>query len=151
MHSSGSSDNDFVFIDTSYLDCVLAAGDASDLAELREWCADLPPDSYGQIFIEVFSPIQIEPLDTPRRVAVTWICREQLRSGTRPGQGLPRGQALANAVDAWLDEWLRADPASGRRFQLWCGAQSTPAMCEFWADIAKELAEIKSAYQPRHG
>lgn len=151
MASSETPADSFVFIDPSYLECVLAAGDASDLPALREWCAQLPEGSYGQVFIEVFSPIQIEPLDTPRRVGVTWICREYVNPGPRAGVSIPRGQALATAVDAWLDEWLRADPASGRSFTMWKGGRSTPVMCDFWTRIENELAGIRSAYQPRHG
>lgn len=132
------------FTDPEHLECVLAAGDVADIDGLRAWCSMLPDDAYGQIFMEVFSPIQIVTLPTPPRVGVTWICREQLRSSTRPGIGIPRGQALADAVDAWLDEWLRADPATGRSFLLWTGARSSSIMNSFWIRLEAELTEIWS-------
>ncbi|MBO1900683.1 hypothetical protein J4H92_01820 [Leucobacter weissii] len=135
---------ELVFLDPEHLDCVLAGGDAADLPGLRLWCATLPPESYGRIFIEVFSPIQIEPLNPPPGIGVTWICREQLRPSPRPGIGIPRGQALADAVDAWLDEWLRADPASGRHFTVWTGARTSSIMHSFWRRIESELTRIWS-------
>lgn len=144
MTGSSSDPDEFVFIDPEFLDCVLAAGDIGDLPGLRAWCAALPADAYGRIFLEVFSPIQIEPLPAPPGVGVTWICREGLRISPRPGIGIPRGQALADAVDAWLDEWLRADPGAGRHFLLWTGARSSSVMRSFWNRVEAELTEIWS-------
>ena len=139
-------------LDPSFLDphlhdeapvCVIAAGDINDVRGLRAWCATLPADAYGQIFIEVFAPFQVEPLKAPERVGVTWICRERLRPSTRPGIGIPRGQALATAVDAWCNEWLRADPGS-HHFTLWMGARSSSVMRSFWARIESELCWLWS-------
>ena len=135
------SSDALIAFDPQRLDCVLAAGDVGDLEQLRAWCASLRPDSYGQIFIEVFAPFQIEQFDAPRNIGVTWICRERLRPSTRPGVGIPRGKALADAVDAWLDEWLRVEPES-RHFTLWMGAHSSSIMRSFWARIEREVSEL---------
>ncbi|MFV0433778.1 MAG: hypothetical protein ACK5LO_07360 [Leucobacter sp.] len=144
MNHSDASPDAFEIIDPEYLDCVLAGGDVSDLNVLRAWCAALPHESYGRIFIEVFAPFQIQPFATPPHIGVTWICREGLRSTPRPGIGIPRGQALANAIDAWLDEWLRADPETGRHFTLWAGAQTSSIMRSFWARVEAEFTELWS-------
>lgn len=120
------------FGDPAHADCVLAVADASDLDALREWCADLPANAYGTVFVEVFAPMQIVDLQAPRRVAVRWICREELSPSPRPGIGVPRGQALASAVGAWFDEWLGTDPEAADRYLIWAGARSTPIMREFW-------------------
>lgn len=130
-------------VEPGQLECVIAAADVGDLRGLRAWCAALPPHVYGQIFIEVFAPYQIEPFPTPQHVGVTWICREQLRPSTRPGVGIPRGQALADAVDAWLDEWIRAD-AGYWHFSLWMGARSSSIMRSFWFRVEAELGELWS-------
>lgn len=122
---------------------MFAAGEISDLEDLREWCAALPTDAYGQIFIEVFTPYQVQRLDAPERVGVTWIHREQRRAGTRSSVCVPRGQALADAVDAWLDEWIRADPGF-LHFTLWMGAQSSSIMRSFWFRLEAELRVLWS-------
>ncbi len=121
------------------IDCLLAAGNISDVPDLRVWCQSLPADSYGQVFIEVFSPIQIEPLQTPPGVGVTWICREQLGDPTLPGIGLPQGQALKTAVDAWLCEWYRTEYGAERHFTLWMGARSNEVMHTYWKSLERQV------------
>lgn len=121
--------------------CVLAAGDLSDVHELRDWCAKLPTASYGQVFIEVFSPIQIQLIPAPAGVNITWICREQLRESTLPGIGIPRGQALASAVDAWLSEWYSAEPGVDRHFTMWMGARGNEIMHDFWRRLEHKVAQ----------
>jgi NADPH-dependent ferric siderophore reductase len=132
------------FTEPESFDCVLAAGDASDLPGLRTWCAALPEDSYGQVFVEVFSPIQTEELQAPPGINVTWIYRERLRETTRPGLGIPRCQALADAVDAWLDEWYRAEHGAERHFTIWMGARSSSIMRSYWNRVEAEVAEAWS-------
>ncbi|MGR4010275.1 SIP domain-containing protein [Leucobacter sp. 1207-22] len=139
----------FLAHEPEHVHYVLAAGDAGDLGGLQAWCNDLPPGSYGQIFIEVFAPIQIEPFPTPPGIAVTWICRESLRPSPRPGIGIPRGQALADAVDAWFDEWLRATPTNGAHFLLWAGARSSSIMQSYWHRLEVELNALW-AHEPHH-
>lgn len=131
------SPEELIFICPSYLDCVLAAGDADDLAALREWCAELPSRSYGRVFIETDSVDGVEEIVAPPGVGVTWILRR--------GEGESDESALVTAVDAWLDEWLRGDPLSGRHVRLWAGSRSDARMREHWIRIENELAEIRDA------
>ncbi len=128
------------WLPSEQFDCVLAAGDAGDLPGIRAWCAALPEDAYGQIFIEIFTPIQIEQLDAPAGVSINWICRERLRESTRPGIGIPRCQALATAVDAWLDEWYRSEYGPERHFTIYMGARGSSIMRTYWRGVEAEVA-----------
>ena len=126
-------------IDPDGIDCVLAAGDAGDLDEIRSWLQLLPETSYGQVFIEVFSEIQIEPLPLPPHVAVTWLCRETRDPSPRPGIGRRRGEALEAAVSGWFDEWLWSDSSTGRNFHLWMGARTSSVMQSYWLSFDRKL------------
>lgn len=126
-------------VDPDGIDCVLAAGDASDLPELRAWLLELPENAYGQVFIEVFSRIQIEQLPLPPHVHATWLCREDRDESPRPGLGRRRGEALAGAVESWLAEWLWADSDTGRSFQFWMGARTSSVMQSYWTHLDRRL------------
>ena len=130
--------DEFIFIDPNYLDCVLAAGGADDLPGLRAWCAALPENSYGHIFVEADPADFTEPIAAPPGVGVT-----------RLSPAASRGAALTGAVDAWLDEWLRGDPMSGRHFLMWTGARDCADVRAFWTRIEAELAEIWSSAAER--
>lgn len=132
--------------DTQPIDCILAAGDTSDIQGLREWIAMLPADTYGQIFIEAADIEEIDHLDAPAGVGVTWVVRDRPHHMPQAAGDctIRSGQALARAVDAWLDEWLRAESCSPRNFVLWVGAQSNPIMCDFWARIEDEFAAVQA-------
>ncbi|QAB18150.1 hypothetical protein Leucomu_09665 [Leucobacter muris] len=136
-HSDEIESSDFIFICPSHLECVLAAGDSSDVAALRDWCAALPKKSYGRVFIEVDSPQQIESLDAPPGVGITWLVRESREALA--------GARLMDAVDAWLDEWMRGDPLSGRYVHLWTGARDSADVTAQWDRVRSELAEIWTA------
>lgn len=126
-------------VDPDGLDCVLAAGDASDLTELRAWLSGLPETAYGQVFIEVFAEMQIETLPAPPHVGVTWLCREKREPSPRPGLGRRRGEWLVEAVDAWFDEWLWADSEAVRNIQLWMGARTSSVVQSYWAALDRRL------------
>ncbi|GAA1786717.1 hypothetical protein [Leucobacter iarius] len=131
--------DEFIFIDPNYLDCVLGASGSDDLDGLRAWCAALPENSYGHVFIEADPSELAEPLTAPPGVGITRIS---------PAVSA-RGTALTGAVDAWLDEWLRGDPMSGRHFLMWTGGRDLPIVRKFWTRIEAELAEIWSSAAER--
>lgn len=141
-----SREEEFVFIDPRYLNCVLAGANAHDIAGLRDWCASLPHSAYGRVFIEADAPEHICDLPTPPNVGVTWLIAQRADPaalGDEP-QHQP-GTGLARAIDAWLDEWMRADPLSGRHFSLWTGARDLPEMRDFWDRIELEAADVWAA------
>lgn len=139
MPDFGSAPELVTVVDPEGIDCIIAAGDISDLPALRDWLAVLPAEAYGQVFIEVFAEMQIEPLAAPGNVTVTWLCREQREESPRPGIGRMRGEALAAAVEAWFDEWMWADSQSVRNIELWMGARTSSVMQSYWAKLQRRL------------
>lgn len=83
---------------------VLLAGTEANLDEIRAIVATLGHKARGQVFVEVPSASDIDPLATPERVTVTWLARD-VRSGEM-GSGLAcaPGQAVGRAVRAWIGE-----------------------------------------------
>lgn len=131
-NESSAEQDDFLFICPSFLECVLAAGDTSDIPALDAWLTALPSKSYGRVFIEIEDACQRRDLDAPPGVGITWLVQ-------RPGQH--SGAALGRAIDAWLDEWLRGDPLSGRYVHLWSGARGNPDIVAHLRRVEVELAD----------
>lgn len=101
---------------------VLFAGDASSVPTLRAMLASLPLCARGQVFVEVASEADVEPLTSPGRVTVTWLARDR-RSGV-PGSGLScaPGEAVERAVRAWLAEmYVDADALAEAEHLIWIG------------------------------
>lgn len=88
---------------------VLVAGDERILPAIRDLVATLPRTIRGQIFIEVASESDIDPIDTPERVTVTWLTRDSRSGGQRSTRGCARGHAVARAADAWISEMTVGD------------------------------------------
>lgn len=138
MTPEPSASEDFIFLCPTRLDCVLAAAEVSELAELREWCEQLPERSYGQVFV-AGDPAEhdehcghLEPLPVPPGVAVNWVAPT--------ARGSAPEVALAAAVDAWLDEWVRVEYGAERHVKVWAGARAIPAMRDFWHRLEAELS-----------
>jgi NADPH-dependent ferric siderophore reductase len=74
-------------------DRLLLAADERDIPTLRMILATLPAGARGQVFVEVQSEGDIDPLTAPGRFSVCWLIRD-------------RGQSLRRSVDAWLAEML---------------------------------------------
>ncbi|HXH36922.1 MAG TPA: SIP domain-containing protein [Plantibacter sp.] len=114
----------------------LIAGDAGDLPAIRALLAELPSDAYGQVFVEIFGPIQLERLDVPSGMNVTWLCRDTRRSDERIGAGASKGEALVRAIEAWLDEWVRVEPDGRSNAMLWIGCHANPRVNRLCRSIA---------------
>lgn len=118
---------------------VLVAGDIGDIDEIRQVLSDLPRDAYGRVIIEIAAPLQVVPLDAPPRVAVTWLRRDERSSLSKVRAAAERGETLVRAVDAWLDEWMRASDDPSSEYVLWIGSHASDAVNEFCVSLAHEL------------
>jgi NADPH-dependent ferric siderophore reductase len=95
--------------DHSVASRVLVAGDETILPVIRELVTKLPRSIRGQIFIEVASADDIDPLETPERVTVTWLTRDSRFGEPGNGTGCVRGYAVSRAVAAWISEMTTGD------------------------------------------
>ena len=112
----------------------LLAGDSGDLAMLRGITGKLPVDAYGQILIEVTSPAHIEEWDAPPGMLVTYLLRS-------PDQH--RGQRIADAVDAWVAEWIPTDGrADDLPYVLWVGCSSSGPVRELLRDLNDRIEDL---------
>lgn len=93
-------------------DRLLIAGDESSLPAIRTLVATLRGTDRGQVFVEVGSDSEIEPLVTPGRVTVCWLVRD-------------RGQSLRRSVDAWLSEMLPVDLAHEHTVYAWIAGEGS--------------------------
>lgn len=90
-------------------DRILLAGNEGDLETIRMILATLPRNARGQVFVEVQSVDDIDPLATPGRVTVCWLVRD-------------RGQSLKRSVDAWLTEMLPVSAFGQSTVYSWIAA-----------------------------
>lgn len=90
-------------------DRLLLAGDERSLETIRVILATLPASARGQVFVEVQSESDIEPLTAPGRFAVCWLVRD-------------RGQELRRSVDAWLGEMLPVSAFGESTVYAWVAA-----------------------------
>ncbi|MDO9395335.1 MAG: SIP domain-containing protein, partial [Herbiconiux sp.] len=88
---------------------VLIAGTESNLDEVRALVASLPESARGQVFVEVATAAQIDPMATPERVTVTWLTRDTRSGDMGSGLACAPGQALGRALHAWVGEMSTGD------------------------------------------
>ncbi len=87
---------------------VLLAGDETAVPAICSILEAMPRDCTGQAFLEVPARGDVQPVDAPEGVTVTWLPRE-----SRPGLG--HGAALDRAVRAWAIEMV---PSAGAEEDL---------------------------------
>lgn len=113
----------------------LLAGDSSDLDALEAVLADLPPDAYGQAFIEIASHDEARPLSTRDGIGVVWLCRD--RAVDRTGGWMPRGALLVRAVLGWVAEWMPARGSrAGRPTVMWIGCEANDRVDRLYENLA---------------
>lgn len=117
----------------SGIDCVLAAGRASETGEISEWLRTLPEDAYGKVFVEASAAEMSagETLPAPEGVSVTWLRSDPSATGV----------VLARAVHAWLEEWLWAESQIVRNFDLWTSTDPCATMQDLWDAVDRRLAK----------
>ena len=87
-------------------DRLLLAGNEACVETIRMILATLPASARGQVFVEVQSESDIEPIVAPGRFSVSWLVRD-------------RGQALRRSVDAWLSEMLPVSAFDDHHVYAW--------------------------------
>jgi NADPH-dependent ferric siderophore reductase len=90
-------------------DRLLIAGDELALPAIRTLLATLPTMARGQVFVEVATAGDIDPLVAPGRVMICWIVRD-------------RGQSLTRSLDAWMSEMLPVDGLQEHTVYAWIAA-----------------------------
>ncbi|MEF2978244.1 SIP domain-containing protein [Subtercola sp. YIM 133946] len=95
---------------------VLLAADASSMQDVRDLVVHLSTlqsrttRTRGQVFIEVASTDDIECLDTPELMTVTWLARDCRTGAPGTSEACRPGVALDRAVRAWVSEMSTGDP-----------------------------------------
>jgi len=113
----------------------LIAGDATDVPQIRDMLGRLPVSAYGQVYVEVASPIQVERWSVPEGMTVTRLRRDL--SSLASGVTVPRGELVRRAVAAWVDEWLPGD--SEQPCVLWIGCATSPRVDDLYRDLSHRL------------
>jgi NADPH-dependent ferric siderophore reductase len=106
---------------------VLLAGTEADLDALRALVTTLGHRARGQVFVEVPTAAEIEPIATPERVTVTWLPRDVRSGAMGTGLACAPGQALGRAVTAWIGEMSTGElELDGDEICVWLG-QAVPS------------------------
>ncbi|WP_291042883.1 SIP domain-containing protein [Herbiconiux sp.] len=117
---------------------VMLAGDTTDLAAIRRILAELPDDAYGQVYLEIVSPIQIRPVPRPDGVALTWLRRDLVPHGLL--EIAPRGELIRSAVIAWVSEWMPETTDGRDDVYLWVGCTASPRVGTLYRELASRLS-----------
>jgi NADPH-dependent ferric siderophore reductase len=91
---------------------ILVAGSFDELPAIEALLFLLPETTYGQVLVETPVDLDLQVLARPARVTVTRLARDQ---DAEPGA------LLADAVHAWLAEWMPDEADASRMFTLWVG------------------------------
>ena len=90
---------------------VLIAGTETALDEIRAMVSLLGDRARGQVFVEVPSKSDVDPIATPERVTVTWLTRDTRTGDIGSGLACATGQAVRRATRAWMEEMSTGDDA----------------------------------------
>lgn len=118
----------------------MMAGDSRDIPALRRVLAQLPSDSYGQVFIEIVADVQIVPVAAPAGVSVSWL-RRQGFGNDRRAFGSARGETIERAVLAWTSEWIEPGcQCEHAPFYVWVGCAMSPSVDRLHVALRTMLA-----------
>lgn len=123
---------------------VLMAGDSRDVWNIRRILNSLPHDAYGQVFVEVASPVQMEDMPAPDGITVTWLRRDLAYSEIREATGALRGETMVRAVQAWASEWMPSDCAcacgcGSETYFVWIGCSMSPRVDELYSTLGVSI------------
>lgn len=115
---------------------------------MRAFLAMLPPTAYGQVILAVDAdqdagtdPQRLAAqLDAPARVSVTTLT-VAASADHAPGSALAtRGVVLADAIAAWVAEWVPDEVALDRIVSMWVGGRgnaAVDALCDTLPDLQR--------------
>ncbi|MBX3094292.1 MAG: SIP domain-containing protein [Cryobacterium sp.] len=119
----------------------LLVGDGTDLDTLRATVKKLPPDAYGQIYIEVTSEREVQEWSVPKRMSLNWLRRDSASSAV--GTIAPRGELIARAVGAWVAEWVPEEHREHRLpYALWLGCSASEWASRLHYELAQRIDHI---------
>lgn len=116
----------------------LLVGDSTDLPAMRRMLGRLPVASYGQVFVEIASSIQVQRFDMPEGISLTWLLRDSDGTARRMA---PRGERVVQAVHAWLDEWM-FDGAQRAPRVIWIGCSASPRVSRLHRELRARFPEL---------
>lgn len=124
---------------------ILLVGDSTDLPAIHDLLRELPPDSYGQVYLEVATAIQIRSIAAPPGVSVSWLCRDRHSSdvGGSPrdiGAMARRGELASRAIAAWVAEW-QPDASSEGDYLMWIGCSASARVGRLYRALQERLGE----------
>lgn len=103
---------------------VLLAGEAAALAHMQRIARTVPDDVRVTMIVEAFSPRQVQRVDVPDDVLVTWLPRGEGAFDAAHVAVRRRGDRLGMAVHAWCLEW--APDADAPHAHVWLAAGTPP-------------------------
>ncbi len=118
----------------------LLAGDGDDLPVIRATLRRLPVDAYGQVLLEVASPLQFQPVEAPEGISVTWLFRDGADGILAPVP--PRGQRIVQALAGWLAEWMPEQHRQQDPLILWIGCCDSALVDDFYVTLRTEFPQL---------
>lgn len=105
---------------------MLVAADLDDLGAVSLLLAELPRDTYGQVYVEAPAGAPVAIPVAPLRMGVSRVVRPE---GAEPGE------ALATAVAGWAAEWAPDEVDLDRAVTLWVGATARDRLAPVGAPL----------------
>jgi len=117
---------------------ILLAGDANDIPEMVDIAWRLPGCASVTMFIEAATPVQVQHVDVPENVGVTWLVRGAPGISHPAGRG---GARLGMAVHAWCAEWACPSADPDRELPIPCTAWLGPRTSSHVVRMTRALVE----------
>lgn len=118
----------------------LMIGDGDDIPMIQTILRRLPVDAYGQVMVEVATPLVATELEAPDGVGVTWMYR--YREGSPFAPVRERGELAARAIRAWMVEWMPDDDSHEVPLVLWIGCSENEHVDRTYWDLRTRFPEL---------
>ncbi len=121
---------------------VFIAGALEDLPAIESLLSMSGPDAYGQVYIEIGDESDVRPVSAPGRVTVTWLPRANRSGRVRPTLLSRRGEALAEAIDGWVAEWMPEDADREDVCLMWLGCADSSFVTALYDRLYAHLGNV---------